>query len=81
MRPKKLKVGDIVRVLNEKRYIVSFIDDGGLTIIVYKVWSVSKKHWFYHCDTFTSFLYLICLNEDYSKEKRNQLFKINGLNY
>ena len=81
MRPKKLKVGDTVRVLNEKRHIVSFIDDGGLPIIVYKVWRVSKKRWFYECDSFASFLFLICLNEEYSKEKRNQLYEINGLNY
>lgn len=79
MRIKKFKVGDTVRVLNEKRHIVHFFDDNGQPIIVYKTWSTSKKCWFYHCDDFALFLYLISLNEEYSKAERIKLYELNGI--
>ena len=80
MRPKKLEIGDTVRWIKEKRHVVSFLEDDGNPLVVFKVWYPSRG-WRYYCEYLTLFLYNICLNEEYTKANRNKLYKLNGLEY
>lgn len=80
MRPKKIEIGNKIRWIKENRYVVSFLEDDGETLVVYKTW-VPSRGWRYHCEYLKLFLYNICLQEDYDNTKREKLFELNGLIY
>ena len=80
MKPKKLEIGDKVKWIRETRHVVAFLEDDGEQLVVYKIWYPGRG-WRYDCDYLTSFLYSICLQENYTDAKRKQLFNLNGLVY
>ena len=80
MKPKKLEIGDTTRWIKEKRHIVSFLEDEGEQLVVFKIW-VNGRGWRYDCDYLKLFLYNICLQEEYTPAKRKKLFELNGLVY
>jgi len=80
MKPKKLEIGDTTRWNKEKRHIVSFLEDDGERLVVFKVWRQGGG-WRYSCTYFKVFLECICLYEEYPISKREKLFELNGLVY
>lgn len=80
MKPKKIEIGDTVKWIKEKRHVVSFLEDDGEKLIIFKVWRPDRG-WRYYCDYLSLFLYNICLQEEYTLAKREKLFELNGLVY
>lgn len=80
MKPKKIEIGDKVKWIKETRHVVSFIEDNGQKLVIYKVWYPSRG-WRYNCEYLVLFLHCICLHENYTNPKREKLFELNGLVY
>ena len=76
-----LKIGDKVKFRGEKCVVVSFFTDEQTIFIVYKVWGSECKCWFYDCATLDGFLHGMCLEDNLSLEDRQELYKVNGLEY
>ena len=80
MKPKKIEIGDKVKWIKETRHVVSFIEDNGEKLVVFKIWYPGRG-WRYNCDYLKLFLFKICLYENYTNPKREKLFELNGLKY
>lgn len=78
-----LKIGDKVKFREDDWYIVTFFTDEQTIFVVYKgyVEFKNEKIWTYHCTSLDSFLYTICLEENLSLKDRQELYKVNGLEY
>lgn len=78
-----LKIGDKVKLVAPMGIgtVVTFFTDNQTMFVVYKEYIKHKKAWAYKCDTLEGLLYITCLVDNLSLEDRQELYKVNGLEY